>query len=536
VALVLLVACANLANLLLARSVDRRREMAVRAALGAGVGNLMAQALTEVAVLGLAGAAVGLGFAWIGTELILNFTPSDLPRRATVGLNGVVLAYAMVVALIAGVGSGLYPAWRSGRADSRGALRGALVAGGNRSTSLGTGLSKLRAGLVVGQLALAVLLVAGSGLLLRTLVEVSAVDPGAKTKNVLSVPFYLSGSNYGGAEINRNTQLAIREAVAALPGVESAVLAYDSPVETMWYESFTVVGRPPPDPGQMPVSRFRPVGVGYFEALEIPILGGRGFEATDRIGAPGAVVVNRALVERYFPGEEALGRTIATGTPRANFPEAPAEWTIVGIAENVGFTGPRDVYLPALYVPLAQFPIGYLHVFATTSVEPSSLIASARNAVWAVDPDLPLPDVAPLSDAVKRLVARERFVAVLATAFAVVALVLAGAGVYGVMSYSVASRRGELGVRMAMGAAPRRVLTEVFGKALAFATVGLLIGITGAVLLGMGLSGFLFRVRPWDPTVMAGVLVTLLVVAGIAVWLPARRAAATDPISVLRSE
>jgi len=276
--------------------------------------------------------------------------------------------------------------------------------------------------------------------------------------------------------------------------------------------------------------------VGYFEALEIPILRGRTFEPADRMGAPGTVLVNRALVDRYFPGEDALGKQIVTGTPRANFPESPLEWTIVGIAENVGFTGPRDVYLPAFYVPLAQFPVGYLHVFATTTVEPASLIASAREAVWAVDPDLPLPNVAPLSDSVKRLVARERFVAVLAAAFAVVALVLAGAGVYGVMSYSVASRRGELGVRMALGAAPRRVLASVFGKALTLATGGLLIGVTGAVLLGLGLSGFLFGVRPWDPTVMTGVLLVLLVVAGVAVWLPARRAAATDPISVLRSE
>ncbi len=536
VTLVLVVACANLTNLLLARSVDRRREMAVRAALGAGGGRLISQALTEAAMLGLAGSAVGLGIAWLGTDLILTFTPQDLPRRAGIGLNGIVLSYALVLAVAASVGAALFPAWRMGRADSRGDVRGALVAGGSRSSSLGTALSSLRSALVVGQLAMAVLLLAGSGLLLRTLVELRSVDPGARTERVLSVPFYLSGVDYGDAQVNRTTQVTIRNAIAALPGVEEAVLAYDLPVASSWWERFTVVDRPPPEPGQAPVSGFRPVGAGYFEALDIPVVRGRTFHRGDRVGAPGAVVVNRALVDRFFPGEEAIGRRISTGTPRANFPEAPEEWTIVGIVENVGFSGPRGEYHPALYVPAAQFPVAYLQVLATTTVEPVTLVSAARNAVWSVDPNLPLPDVAPLSDEVDRLVARERFVAVIAGVFAVVALLLAGAGVYGVLSYSVASRRGELGVRMALGAAPGRVMASVLGRALTLASGGLALGVVGAVILGTVMSGFLFRVRPWDPAVLVGVIAVLSAVATLAVLLPARRAAGTDPVAALRAE
>nr|NIP58774.1 permease [Gemmatimonadota bacterium]NIR79161.1 permease [Gemmatimonadota bacterium]NIT87816.1 permease [Gemmatimonadota bacterium]NIU31677.1 permease [Gemmatimonadota bacterium]NIU36297.1 permease [Gemmatimonadota bacterium] len=263
----------------------------------------------------------------------------------------------------------------------------------------------------------------------------------------------------------------------------------------------------------MPRARFRPVGVGYFEALEVEVVRGRALEDTDRLGAPGAAVVNRALAERYFPGEDPLGRRILTGTPRRNFPEAPQEWAIVGVAEDVGFTGPRGAPEPALYVPIEQFPLAYPRVLATTRVDPASLAEAARAAVWSVDPDLPLPDVAPLSEDVDHLVARERFVAVLAAVFALVALAVAAGGVYGVMSYAVASRRGEMGVRLALGAAPKRVLARVLGRGLLVAAVGLGIGVAGALALGRVMSGFLFQVRPWDPAVLAGVVAVLLAVA-----------------------
>jgi predicted permease len=346
----------------------------------------------------------------------------------------------------------------------------------------------------------------------------------------------LPGPEYDDALRAGAYHAAALEAARAVPGVRDAALAYDVPLETTWSEGFSIVGRPESEPGTGPSARFRPVGTGYFELLDVPVLAGRTFRDADRLGAPGVAIVNRALAEQYFPGEDPVGRRIRNGTPRANVPEAPEEFEIVGVVENVAFSGPRAGPQPALYVPLGQFPITYFQVLIRTDVAPVSLVRPLADAVRGLDASVPIPDAVPLATVQSRMLARDRFLALLAGLFAAVALTVAAGGVYGVLSYAAAARRREMGVRQALGADSLAVLRLMLGNAIRLAGAGLVVGLVGAVAASRLLASTLYGVRPTDPLVLAGVLLTLLLVAIVAGLVPALRAASVDPAEALRVE
>ena len=531
VTLVLLVACANLASLMLARALEREREVAVRAALGAGTGRLIRLALVEVALLGVGGAVIGGLVAIAGTHLLLELGPADLPRRAEIAVDPLVLGFAIVLAITSALLAGVLPARRMAASDPQRALQS-----GSARTGAGARGHGLRGALVVGQLGMAVVLLACAGLLLRSFTELLGRDPGVAVEDVIALGVLLPGPEYDDALRAGAYHTAALEAAHAVPGVRDAALAYDVPLETTWSEGFSIVGRPAPQPGTGPSARFRPVGTGYFELLDVPVLAGRTFGDADRLGAPGVAIVNRALAEQYFAGDDPVGRRIRNGTPRANFPAAPEEFEIVGVVENVAFSGPRAGPQPALYVPLGQFPITYFQVLARTDVAPVSLVRSLADAVRGLDPSVPIPDAVPLATVQSRMLARDRFLALLAGLFAAVALAVAAGGVYGVLSYAAAARRREMGVRQALGADSLAVLRLMLGSAVRLAAAGLVVGLVGAIAASRILASTLYGVRPTDPLVLAGVLLTLLLVALVAGLVPALRTASIDPGEALRVE
>ncbi len=531
VGLVLLVACANLANLLLARTLDRSREMAVRAAVGAGAGRLVRLGLLEAVLLGLAGGVGGLVLASGGLDVLLAMLPEDLPRQSSIGVDGHVLLFTLGVALVAGVVVGLLPALRGARPR----MTEALKAGG-RGTA-GSGGGRTARVLVAGQLALACTLLVGAGLLVRSFLAVRAVDLGARTRDLLSVELLLPSQGYGDRLETSDFLHRLEAAVEALPGVTSASVAYDTPLSASWTETFTVTDRPAPEPGQKPGAYFRPVSPGYFEALGIPLLRGRAFTEDDGPDAPGVVVVNQDFVDDNFAGEDPLGRRIRMTTMQGMWDaSAPAEWEIVGVVGDVRFAGLRADAPDAFYFSQRQAPTTFLHLLVATRVPPRSVLAGVRATIAGLDSSLPLSAVTTLDEEYARATAQDRFNALLLLAFAVTALLVAAAGIYGVMSYAVARRRAEMGVRLALGAGPGRVRRLLLGEGLRMAGTGLLAGLAGAVLAGRLLSGLLFGVSAWDPTVMGGVFAILLSAAVLSAWLPALRAARTDPAVALREE
>lgn len=531
VLLVLLVACANLASLMLARALEREREVAVRAALGAGRDDLIRLALVEVALLGVGGAVLGGLVAIAGTQLLLELGPADLPRRAEISVDPLVLSFAIVLALTSALLAGVLPARRMSASDPQRALQSGSARTGTAARGHG-----LRGALVIGQLGMAVVLLVCAGLLLRSFAELRGRDPGVRVHDVVALGILLPGPEYDDAQRAGAYHAAALDAVRAVPGVSDAALAYDLPLETTWSEGFTVVGRPEPRPGEGASARFRPVGTGYFELLDVPLLAGRTFRDADRLGAPGVAIINRALAEQHFAGEDPVGKRIRNGTPRANFPEAPDEFEIVGVVENVAFSGPRADPQSALYVPLGQFPISYFQVLVRTDVAPVSLVRTLADAVRSLDPSVPIPDAVPLATVQSRMLARDRFLALLAGMFAAVALIVAAGGVYGVLSYAAAARRREMGVRQALGADSLDVFRVMLGSAMRLAGAGVVIGLVGAVAASRILASTLYGVRPTDPLVLAGVLLTLLLVAIVAGLVPALRAASVDPAEVLHTD
>lgn len=529
VGLLLLVACANLTNLLLARAVERNRELAVRAAVGASAGRLVRLGLLEALVLGLLGGAVGLVAATVGLDALLALLPDDLPRATGIAMNGTVLAYAVALSVAAGLVTGLVPALKGARLRLPEALkagaRGAVGRGGSRTVR----------GLVVAQLALACTLLVSAGLLVRSVQKLEGVDLGVRTDRTLAVEFLLVREG-GRADVSEFMR-RLEERVEAIPGVEQASLAYDTPLDANWTESFTLTDRPPPGPGQRPGANYRIVSPGYFEMLGIDLVRGRTLSESDGVAGAPVVVVNETFAERFLAGEEVLGRRIAMGTARGTWgAEAPGEWEIVGVVSDVRMRGPRAPAPGAFYFSQRQAPTTYFRLLARTRGDPLSVLPDVRAAVAELDARLPLSAVTTLDDARARATAQARFNALFLGAFALTALLLAAAGVYGVLAYAVASRITEMGVRMALGAQPRGVFRMLVGESARMAAVGLAAGLAGALLAGRLLAGLLFGVEPLDPvvyTVVGAVLATVVLITGA---VPARRAARTDPAVALRED
>ncbi|HVE79926.1 MAG TPA: ABC transporter permease [Gemmatimonadaceae bacterium] len=526
VAVVLLIACANVANLMLARAAGRGREAAVRSALGAGRGRLVRQYLVESVVLALAGGALGLIVALWGVEFLVKAAPPDIPRLEEVGVDARVLGFMLAVALGAGIAVGIVPALHGSRVD----LASTLKEGG-RGTVGGRG-NRLRRALVVAEVALSVILVAGAALLLRSFQHLRQVDLGFRPQRLLAVQVMLPPSRGSEPEFVTSFFRTLRDRVAALPGVESVALAHAHPLNPNWTSGFAIAGRDMPPPGQGPEANFRPVSPGYFRTAGIAFARGRDFTDHDVLRAPGVVIINEAFARRYFPGQDPIGQRLERGS--AWFEGGAATFEIVGLVAGERFNGPTGEQLPAMYFPHAQYPFTEMELIIRTKVEPATLTTAVRGEVWRLDRTLPVDNVRTLEEVAAQTVAVPRFNTALLAGFAALALLLAAVGVYGVLSYLVAQRAGEIGVRMALGADAARVLRMVLAEGVLLAGVGVAMGLVAALWTTRLLGSLLFGVSPTDPVTFAAVTLTLAAVAAIASWLPARRATRVDPVVAMR--
>jgi putative ABC transport system permease protein len=530
---VLLIACANAANLLLAHSAARQREMAVRAALGASRWRVVRQLLTESLLLSVCGGALGVLLAHWTVRAVAALNPKGLPRLTEINLDGRVLLFTGVVVIVTSVIFGLAPAWQAAKID----LSQALKEGGRTGT--GAGGARLRRGLVVAEIALAFVLLVGAGLLIHSFTRLLQVDLGFDPRNVLKLSVSLPPTEYkDDAQKTAFIERAL-ERIKALPGVEAAAAANVTPLTGYAANfPFEIENRPPALPGEQPNAEYRAVSADYFRALGMRVRRGRGFTENDVKRSPqkaGVVIINEALAARYWPGEEALGQRLLIVKP--NLDRDGGQWReIVGIVGNVRQAGVEAAPLPEMYEPTLSNAAGFYDLVVRSPVAPESLTRAVRAEFRALDPDLPLFTVRTLAEMVQMNLARQRFAAQLLGAFAALALVLAAVGIYGVLAYSVTERTREIGVRLALGAQRADVLRLILREAMRWVLLGGLCGLAVALALSRVLTGLLYGVTASDPLVFAGVAVLLVAVALVACLVPAWRAAQVDPMAALRRE
>jgi putative ABC transport system permease protein len=523
VAFVLLIACANVANLLLARSTARTREVAVRAALGAGRGRMVRQLLTESVVLSALGGAVGLLLAYWGVQGVKALAPRGVPRVASISIDGWTMAFTLVVALVTGLLFGLVPALQAGRGNLQTVLRD----GSRGSTSSG----RARAVLVAAQVALSLVLLIGAGLMLRSFARLQAVDPGFDPEGVLTGRVQLAGQRFRASSAATAFFGQLLDRVEKVPGVEAASainwlpFGGDGSATSYWIE-----GRPVPPPGNEFVADVRAVDPRYFRTMRIRVKRGDPFDARANTESPKQVVVNEAFVRVHFPTSNPIGEHVLMpwdDTLRAE---------IVGVVADTKHAGLDSLAKPMIYWAMKQFPTNFMTLVVRTSGDPMRLAPAIAREVRALDANQPFADPKPLDAYLSQSVAQRRFSMTLLGVFSALALVLAALGIYGVLAYSVAQRTREIGVRMALGARDSTVAGMVVREALRVVGVGLAIGVAGAVALTRVLTTLLYDVSPTDPLTFTGVTLALGAVAVTASYFPARRAARVDPIVALRQE
>jgi putative ABC transport system permease protein len=527
VGLVLLIACANVAGLLLTRSLARGREVAVRSALGASRWRLVRQVLAEGAVLAAAGGGVGLALGAWSLETLLGLAPPGITGLGPIGLDRRVLGFTLALTALSVLLSSLVPALRASRPE----LAAALGEGGAR-TGGGSAQTRLRALLVVGETALALMLLAGAGLLVRSLGELLAVDPGFDPEHVLTASLSLPERSYPDEAQAVAFVDRLLERVAALPGVVEAGRVWTLPFGgSAAIFSFRIEGQPPPEPGSEPDAGFQAADTGYFRALRIPLLAGRWIEPADRDDAPDVALVNRAFAETFFDGRP-LGRRISLGDPADGEP-----WIeIVGVVGDVRHHAFDQPVRPEVYLPYPQFTLRTAVLVLRTAGPPEAMAGALRTELGELDPELPLSRVEPLATVVADSTAERRFVATLMSLFAGLAAFLAGLGLYGVIAHSVAQRTREIGIRLALGARRRQVLGQVVGRGLALAAAGVAVGLAGAWGATRTLASLLYGVGAVDPATYSAVSLGLVAVAALAALVPARRAARIEPRAALRAE
>jgi predicted permease len=522
--LVLLIACANVANLFLARMVRREREMAVRAALGAGRRRLLRQLLTESTMLAVAGGALGLLLAYVGLDLLVSFAERFTPRTGEISIDGSVLLFTLIVSIATGLVFGSMPALPTG--DN---LVTALKEGGN-SASTASRRQRLRSALIVAQVAVSFVLLIGAGLMLRSLIRLQQVDPGFNPENVLTMAVALNWSKYTDDDKERGFYRALLEQVNTHPGVLSAGVSGRVPLADSrpFNSGFRIEGRPADD-GTTPLADVRIVSPGYFPTMGIPLLKGRTFTEGDHEQAPEVAVINQSLARRYWGNDDPVGS-------RITFDDGASWITIVGVTGDVKQYGLDREVTGELYAPILQSPILYANLFVRTASDPMGIARQMREAVYAVDPQQPVSDVQTMEQVRSESLASPRLTATLLGLFAALALVITASGIGGVMALWVTQRTHEIGIRMALGASQAKVLRMVLGQGLALVLAGLAAGIVGALALNRMLSGMLFGVAPTDPPTYAAVAVVLLAAAATACLAPARRATSIDPMIALRAE
>ncbi len=528
VALVLLIACANFANLLLARAAGRRQEIVIRAALGAGRGRLIRQMLTESTLLSVLGGAGGLLLAKWGVDLLTALKPANLPRLASIGIDGWVLAFTLGVSILTGIIFGLVPALSASQLD----MNEALKEGGRASTG-GIARHRVRSVLVVSEIALALVLLISAGLLIKSIWRLRTIDPGFKPDNLLTMRIELPEARY--REIPKQIQFRDRalEAVNAIPGAQAAMIS-ELPMTENLMHNFVIEGRPPLAPGEEPELETRTVAGDYFRTMGIPVLQGRDFTPQDRADAAPVGLVNESFVREYFPNENPIGGRIAWS--RGN----PRRWmTIVGVAGDVKHYGLSLPELPAFYNSYQQQDQPWkrwMYLAVRTDGSTGSLAGQVKNQIWSVDKQIPVTRLRTMTDVMSASLAAQRFNMTLMGIFAAVALVLAAIGIYGVISYSVTQRTHEIGIRMALGAETGDVVKIVLRQGLQLAGVGVALGIGASFALTRVMSTLLFGVSTTDPLIFASISIVLTGVALGATFIPARRATKVDPMIALRYE
>jgi len=530
VTLLLLVTCANVANLLLARTAARAREVAVRVALGAGRARIGRQFLIESLLFALLGTAAGVALAFVALHVLIALAPSDVPRIDTASIDGRVLAYAASTALLIALLFAVLPVLQMRHLD----LQHTLKSHGGRLISLGRSARRFQAGVIVAEVALTVMLVVGAGLLLRSLWRLSQVDPGFDAGRVLEAQYQLPATRYP-VDYKRFPNLPainafharMLAAIRTIPGVAAAALAGSPPMDPGFTNSFTIVGREA-ESAHYPEIRTRFLSPGYLETLGVPLLAGRAIEDDDDAHSPNVIVINHAAARRYFPATDPIGQSIRFwGSARR----------IVGVIGDEKFRGVDAPNEPAVYAPLAQAPQQQATVLVrATHGDPMALVPAVRAALRSLDPQVPLFDVEPLALTVRSSIAKPRFDAVLLAAFGAVAMLLAVIGVYGVLSYTVTERMGELGVRMALGADRWSVVRLVAGMGVGLAALGVALGVGAAYAGSRLLRSMVFGVTTTDPATFAGVIAIVMVTALAASVEPALRATRADPMQALRAE
>lgn len=530
VAAVLLIGCANVANLLLARAAVREKESAICVALGAGRGRMIRQSLADSALLSLAGAFLGVLLAAWGIDLLRSLGPAHVPGLHDARLDAPVLGVTFVISVLTAILAGTAPALRLSRPDLA-----RLIAPGVHVGAAGTSRRRARQGLVAAQAGLTMILLAASGLLLVSFWNLARVDRGFDPEGLVTVSLELPEGPYprpkGWPWLDwpRAVQFAdsLIEDVKALPGVRSAAIAMNGPTQAGWTTRVTIEGRPAPPPGEQDEARFRPVGPGYFHTIGARVVRGREFDAHDRAGAPLVAMINESFARRYFPGEDPIGRRIFF------FEHA---WEIVGVASDVKFLGPGAEVPPAMYTCTTQNPSSQVTLLVRTETDPIALIPSIRRAISSVDPDLASFGERAIQEAIGASLAPQRFTAALLAGFAVSALILAAVGTYGVLSFLVAARTREVGVRVALGAGRADVLRLVLSQGMAPVVLGMAAGLVAAPAAARWMGSLLFGVTPIEPGVFVAAPLVLLSAAAAACLLPATRAARLNPVEALRVE
>jgi putative ABC transport system permease protein len=522
VALVLLIACANVASLLLSRALARRKEIAVRIALGASRATVVRQLLTESMLLALIAGVLGVGLSWVATRALVTWGATQLPPGIPIGIDLRVLLFTLTVSLLAGVIFGASPALLLSWVDPQQALRDE-----GRGASGGHARARIGSLLVVGQVALSLLLLIGAGLLLQSFTQLLRVDPGFDSRNVLTMNVTLPSVKYAKPPQQTAFFDELLRRVSALPGVRSAAISAALPLETRRITPMLPEGQPDVPLSQRPFIDIEAVSPQWFQTMRVPLRGGREFNASDNADSHKVVIVNEAFARRFWPGQNPLGKGVAIG----RWPQ-PAE--VVGVSADVRNKGLAQDAQAQLYIPFAQLPWTNMNLLVRTAVSPQSLTSAVRAQIYALDPDQPVTNIQTVEELIGKSRAQPRFTLLLLGAFSATALALALMGIYGVLAYSVAERRQEMGIRLALGAHRADILLLVVRQGLLLATIGIALGLVAAFLLTQLMSSMLFQVGTRDLTTFVLSPLVFLLVALLASYLPARRATKVDPAQALR--
>ncbi len=533
---VLLIACANVANLQLARALSRGKELAVRTAMGASRWRLMRLLLVESALLGLVGGAVGLLIATWSLEGIHVLSPPQALRFQETRIDLVTLAFTMTIALLCGIVVGVWPAWRVSRLAS---LSGVLHETGTRGGSDSAGRQRARGVLVVTQVALALVLLAGAGLTLKSFWNSQNAALGFDPNDILTMTLSLPQARYDSDEKVANFNAQLIERIEALPSVAAAAMGANVPFDgTEWDSSFHITGTPPAQPGKEPSAEANVISPGYFKVMKMPILRGRAFGPQERLKQPRSLIIDDSFAARYFPNQNPIGQHIDDNQTNDSH---PPPLTIVGVVPRVRSDVPGEEFdrqhLPQMYFCSTQFAQNENNLLVRVkSGDPSQLTKAVVREVQSLDPDQPVADISTMKRNISESLATRRLTMTLLGSFAALALVLASVGLYGVMALSVTQRTREFGIRLALGAPRRDVFRLALGRGLLLVGIGLALGLLGALGAGRALTSLLYNVGSLDPWALLTAIVALAGVALLACWFPARRATRVDPIVALRYE